>query len=151
MVQRFLSGMSRGAVLLAVLCLGCTEGGTGPSLNRGADPDDVVFVALASLPSTYMEALYKGHVLVDDEGCPRLEGWSGNPTVVWPHRYSLASIDGRLFVRDEEGKVVARLDGEFTMGGGETGTVDHVDLSPESRAALAESCPGTFFLASPFG
>ena len=150
MMTSCVRGLSRGAVLLGVLCLGCSEGGTGPSLNFGGDPSEVVFVSLQSDPNAWPEALYQGGLLIDDEGCLRLQGWSSNPAVVWPTGYRLSSIDGRLFIRDAQGEVRARLDADFQLGGGEMQTVDHLDLSSSSRTALATHCPGTYYLASPF-
>jgi hypothetical protein len=147
----------RYAVLLTMACVGAAcSSPAGP--QGGATQGTVVTVdgtvlmtqdeLLTQDPTDLgMDALFRGIVERDAEGCLRLE--SGQ-TAIWPSGYDLVSRDGVLTVVDDEGKVVGDVGGEFRLGGGEMADLDGVSIiSDDVQAVAEERCPGRYWLVSP--
>ncbi|HEX5726145.1 MAG TPA: hypothetical protein VFX98_11805 [Longimicrobiaceae bacterium] len=136
------------ACLAALAAAACTPGADdGPSFTTNDDPSSVIFLAQDADPNAWMDALFRGQIVRDEQGCLRLETGA---TAVWPAGYTLEARDDGLYVRDTQGGVVGRVGDQFHLGGGWVDSLEWVEhLSAEKRALAEARCPGQFFVAAP--
>lgn len=136
--------LSACAVALALAACGGAEG-LGPSFSRN-DPPALFFVQGAP-PAAVMDALFQGRVARDAVGCLRLDNLGDQPTVVWPHGFTIAERDGELFVKDAAGREIGRIGGSFRFGGGEILALhEGLKLSDEARQQAESRCPGRYWI-----
>ena len=139
-------------LVLAIPLLGCgNDGGTAdPVTSTGADGmvDGTVFLVQSSPATAVMEALYRGPVRRDDQGCLRLEPDGDVPvTVVWPYGFTLETRDDGQHVRDADGRDIGRIGDSFTFGGGYVSALHSGIPLTQAQRGLAESrCPGTYWI-----
>ena len=138
------------ACLVALAAAACDPStGPDPTLASGDDPAATVFLAQDAPPPSYMEALYRGRVVRDAQGCLRLEG-AETSTVIWPYGFTLEARDDGLYVKNAEDEDVGRVGGSFHMGGGFV-PLDYVEhLSDQKRALATSRCPGGYWVAGEF-
>jgi hypothetical protein len=135
------------ALALLALTAACAED-AAVAPTGVEDPDGVIFVVENERPGGYRDALYIGRVVIDEQGCMRLQG-SEPTSVVWPFGSRLqVSRDGAVYVIDDSGVRLAKVGGDAHFGGGET-SPDHAYISRRDRAILAERCPGKVWIATP--
>lgn len=147
-----------GAAALAVALLGCDAYGTepGPDTIETADflqvahHDDVLFLSRTTSANDVMDALFMGHVSVDDAGCIRLETESDyGVTAVWPFGYTLDHDGDSVRVLDESGEAVATLGGELELGGGEVPELhDGIGFTDADQQLAHDRCPGYFWIVA---
>lgn len=125
----------------------------GAACDGSASPTDaevvegIIFLVESQVPGGYRDALYQGRVVLDAQGCVRLES-SEPATVVWPHGSRLVTRGGELYVVDKGGSELAKIGGESRFGGGYTAP-SHAYLSRRDRNILASRCPGDIWIATP--
>jgi hypothetical protein len=129
--------------LIALAACSPSEG-TGPGLTGSENPDATVFLAQNVPPTAVMEALYQGRVNRDAQGCLRVESENG-ATVIWPYGFTLEARDGGLFVKDDDGRTVGRIGGEFRMGGGFVPAPGYAQLSARDRALAETRCTSSSY------
>jgi hypothetical protein len=141
---------ARDAALLGLVALAaaCTAGtGEDPDLNVAEDPSRTVFLTQATPPEVVMEALFEGRVYRDEQGCLRLESLGNERhTAVWPYGFTLESRDGKLYVKDAQGRSIGQVGGQFRLGGGEVPGAESADLTEEKRALARSRCPGRYWV-----
>lgn len=95
-------------------------------------------------PRDMMAALIVG-TLVYDDGCLRVASEGGSShLIIWPPDVTLHATDEVIEIHDADGNVVARVDEQISMGGGESGS-DHWERGT-LRAPLPEQCPGPYWI-----
>lgn len=95
-----------------------------------------------------MMAETSGELVLDDEGCLRVEEHPGHAdkVPVWPAGYGLDTSGGEVRVLDEEGRVAAKVGERVYMGGGEI-PKGQIKLGDEGMSKkLFERCPGTYWV-----
>ncbi len=95
-----------------------------------------------------MMAEINGKLVLDDEGCLRIEEPPGHKDTVpiWPAGYELDTSGGKVRVLDEEGRVAATVGEEVYMGGGVI-PKDQVTLADERRLReLFGRCQGEYWI-----
>ncbi len=104
----------------------------------GPGDSEIVFPIQAPT-NVYMEALLTGTLVLDPNGCLRVQSEGGQShLVLWRYGFSLRFEGENLEVLDEAGRVVGRAGEAVRMGGGES--------SPETVPGLpVETCPGPFW------
>lgn len=151
-------GTRLGSIVLIGLSAAVT--GCGPSSTSGLGTDlsllttgEVVFAAQQRRPNGVMDALFTGKVVLDAQGCFRLDippGEEVSTTVVWPFGASLEGRGPTMRVLDEDGRLIVRVGGDTSFGGGFVPGVDHMAstgaLSPNMVSALRIRCPGQFWI-----
>jgi hypothetical protein len=141
------------AVWAVALALGACDGPLDPSGDTGPsllveERDGLVFMRQNVEPPVTMEALFQGRVIVDAEGCPRLDT-PGGPAVVWPRDYDVAVEGGEFMILDGEGAAVGTLGGTFSLGGGEVTLLsDAMGFTADDRARAEERCPGRYWITA---
>ena len=126
------------------LLVGCSKNATPVQV----DAVDLVFLSQSEAQSEYMDALFTGRVVVDDNKCTRLDS-PGRATVIWPAGFTVTGESGDLRVLDGDGREVGRLGGTFRIGGGEVPQLNpQLHISYMDRAFAAEFCPGLYWIAS---
>lgn len=120
------------------------------TVDRTVQVEPRPFLLAASVPpNATMDALFRGAIEADGEGCLRLV--SPDPaTVVWPMGYTLVERAGSYRVLDEAGGEVGTLRADtFRLGGGLVPFVDEGSgLSAADRQLARDRCPGSYWLVS---
>jgi hypothetical protein len=136
------------AVLLPLVAACGGDPGSEANLTGSENPEATVFLAESELPGAYMDALFQGRVVRDEQGCLRLE--SAQPaTVIWPLGSTLESRDGALYVKDGAGRELAKIGAVGSLGGGYVPSHEYASLSAGDRALAQTRCPGEYWLAGP--
>ena len=89
-----------------------------------------------------------GKLVLDDEGCLRIEEHPGHTETVpiWPANFELDTSGDEVSVLDEEGRVAATVGEKVYMGGGGV-PKDRVTLADERMLrALYKRCPGEYWI-----
>ncbi len=89
-----------------------------------------------------------GKLVLDDEGCLRIEEHPGHTDTVpiWPAGFELDTSGDEVSVLDEEGRVVATVGEKVYMGGGGV-PKDRVTLADERMLReLYKRCPGEYWI-----
>lgn len=134
------------AIALVLAAAGCAaDPGVGPTLSGDENPLAVTFVTQVD-QTTSMEALYRGVVGRDANGCLRAEGF-GQRTVIWPEGWKLEARGDALFIKDTAGSEVGRIGGQFRLSGGEIPNPDYASISADDAQLLRTRCPGGYWLA----
>ena len=119
--------------------------------NVRVEEDEGIYV-LTQLKDleAYPEALYRGGLYLDGEGCIRIEQSLGQATMLWPAGFDVRRNGDRIEILDAQGRVVGNLDQQFETGGGYMPSL-HSGLGfTERDQELASSrCPGYFWLVTP--
>jgi hypothetical protein len=99
--------------------------------------------------NAYTEALLEGTLILDPNGCLRVESEGGDalgddsPLVLWRHDFALQVEDDVIEILNGEGQVVGRVGEAIRMGGGET--------SAKAVPGLPiEACPGPYWALGEF-
>ena len=95
-----------------------------------------------------MMAEISGKLVLDDEGCLRIEEPPGHTDTVpiWPTDFELDTSGEEVSVLDEEGRVAATVGEKVYMGGGGV-PKDRVTLADEKMLReLFERCPGEYWI-----
>jgi hypothetical protein len=135
------------AVFLATVACGAGPA-TGGDETTAPAHDAGVFFPQQRPGGEAMMAEIRGKLVLDDEGCLRVEEHPGHAARVpiWPAGYELDATGGEVRVLDEEGRVAAKVGEGVYMGGGGV---------PKDRVALAdgrmseelfERCPGEYWI-----
>lgn len=133
--------------LLVAAGAACQAGDVGgPGLDTG-DLDATLFFTQEDPQGMMMQALFEGKINRDEAGCLRAESLGEHPTVVWPAGYTIEASHGMLLVRDAERRVVGRVGGTFSIGGG-ISTIAHSGVSDAERQLAETRCPGEVWIAS---
>jgi hypothetical protein len=136
------------AVLLPLVAACGGDSGPEPNLTGSENPEATVFLTESELPAGYMDALFQGRVVRDEQGCLRLE--SAQPaTVIWPVGSTLESRDGALYVKDGAGRELAKIGAVASFGGGYVPSAEYASLSARDRSLAQTRCPGQYWLAGP--
>ncbi len=120
-----------------------------PASNSGGvteytGPDEQIIYFPRQAPAVGgMEALLEGTLILDDNGCLRVQHESmslaESPVVIWHYDFSLETAGEEITVLNGDGEPVGRV-GEWTrMGGGEGG---RMLAAPE----MPEACPGPYWI-----
>lgn len=93
-------------------------------------------------------ALAAGRLVVEENGCIRLETNGEAITPIWPADFSLSSTRGEGSILDGEGRVLAELGDRVEAGGGFVGRSPEgiPGLDGTTRRELRTRCPGEYFL-----
>ena len=88
-------------------------------------------------------ALAAGRLVLDDEGCIRMKPLPQDPGFVpiWPSDYELDIEGDKIQILNGEGKVVAQIGEEVSMGGGQV-DVQRSLVAARTARELRERCPG---------
>ena len=118
-----------GSVLTLAL-MACSGGATptpSPAASSPAATASVFLIRTALQPAqACMDALLSGKLTKSVASGLSVTSADGQSTPVeWPFRYSAVEVDGRVLLRDETGKVVAREGDEINVGGGFGNNVWH--------------------------
>lgn len=136
------------AVLLPLAAACAADRGPDASLTGNDNPDATIFLVESELPGGYMDALFQGRVVRDQEGCLRLE--SAQPaTVIWPLGSTIESRGGELYVRDGAGRHLAKIGAQSRFGGGYVPSHVYANLAARDRRLAESRCPGEYWLAAP--
>jgi hypothetical protein len=138
------------ALTIAAVLLASAACGAGPS--AGGDkttsaPRDEVFFPRQRQGGEQMMAEISGKLVLDDEGCLRMEEHPGHAETVpiWPSGFELDTGD-EVIVLDDEGRVAATVGEKVYMGGGGV-PKDRVTLADERMLReLFERCPGEYWI-----
>jgi hypothetical protein len=113
-IHRLLAGS---LIVIAVAVSACSPAASATP-GAPASAAQALILTAAFQPDACMDALLGG-TLVKHAQSGLGVGSEGVLTAVeWPFRYSARLVDGRLFLLDETGKVVAREGDEINVGGG---------------------------------
>jgi hypothetical protein len=144
---RFLAtALTLAAALLAAACAGGS--GAGGDETTASTRGTEVFFPQQRQGGESMMAEVSGKLVLDDEGCLRLEEHLGQTDTVpvWPARFELDTSGGEVRVLDVEGRVAAKVGEEVYMGGGGI-PKDQVTLADERMLReLFERCPGQYWI-----
>ncbi len=140
---------------VVTICAEASENATAASHRDG--PEEKVFFPKQPPTNTYWMAEFHGELVLDDEGCLRIEEPPGHTDTVpiWPAGFELDASGGEVSVLDEEGRVVGRVGEPIEMGGGAlpsrgSSATAHSTLEDETMVReLFERCPGSYWLAAP--
>ncbi|MGH2541383.1 MAG: hypothetical protein ACRDIB_01215, partial [Ardenticatenaceae bacterium] len=117
-----------------------------PESNRGGvttytGPEgQTIYFPRQAPPAAYMEALIEGTLVLDENGCLRLEGVSSDGAlVIWHHNFELHIESDTIEVLDGAGQVVGRVGDPLRAGGGEGPSVYPLDMPPST-------CPGPYWI-----
>lgn len=138
---------------LAILAVAACGDAVDPAGDETPEPalavedrGEIVFLTQNVVPLVAMDALYEGRVVVDDEGCLRLDTPTAS-TVVWPRDYDVEARDDGFVVVNGEGAEVGTVGGAFSLAGGEVNELsDAMGFTSEDRARAAERCPGRYWI-----
>lgn len=86
-----------------------------------SSPPRIVTSDLSQLSG--MEALLRGTLIVDGDGCVQAKTAGDSVTLVWPQGYTVRGDSTSFEVLDASKKVVARSGSSFAMGGGSVDSV----------------------------
>ncbi len=95
-----------------------------------------------------MMAEISGKLVLDDEGCLRIEEHPGHTVTVpiWPAGFEPDTSGDEVSVLDDEGRVAATVGERVYMGGGGV-PKDRVTLADEGMLReLFERCPGEYWI-----
>lgn len=137
---------------LAALSMGCSAESVGdatPSPNlQIREYGGIAFITQNVVQTVHMDALFRGTVVSDQQGCLRLDD-AGAATVVWPQGFTAAIEDGALVVRDRDGAEVGRVGGAFSLGGGEVPALsDGMGFTVQDRLVAEARCPGLYWIVA---
>lgn len=131
------------AVALPAL-LACSAESTG-NLGAGEAP---LFVTQTAAQTASMQALFEGRVVLDDQGCIRLES-PERPMVVWPFGFSIVQAGGEHTVLDSDQQAIGTIGeaGSFRLSGGEVPTLhQQIPVSAIDRERALANCPGIYWI-----
>lgn len=141
-----------GVALLTGLA-GCSGSSTGPvpdALLEVTARDGLVFMTQNVDENDRMEALFRGAVIADAQGCLRL-GTADGATAVWPRGYALDASGEVPRVMDERGEPVGALGDTFQLAGGEVEhLLERMGFTDADRER-ARACPGRYWIVNPEG
>ncbi len=104
------------------------------------NPDPSVhFPQLKMRSGSFMEALLYGELVLEN-GYLRVDGY----LVMWQPDYFVNNNEGTIEILDRNGKVVARVDEELCMGGGESGRYNILPIF--LKEPLPEDIEGPFWI-----
>lgn len=102
----------------------------------------------------YMTAAARDKLVVDKQGCLRLE--KGGELPVWPHAYALVVRSGELTILDGDGEAVARVGDVVSMGGGQVTAQDgppgkskQVFEKRRRELGIPDRCRGILWMVGP--
>ena len=140
--------------LLVLATLSACGAGSGPqpagdsAARDGADTrpaseaSDIFFPQVREGLEGGPDAMAGGRLIVDEKGCLRLETDKRATQIpVWPASLRLETEDGRIRIRNSEGRTVAEVGKEVSMGGGQIGLPTDV-VSSRTARELRDRCPG---------
>lgn len=114
---------------------------------------DEIFFPRQQPPRSYMEALWGGTLEIQGR-CLVFPGTSETDRVVpvWPHDSQFIFKGGQYVVLDAGGTVRVRVGEPVSFGGGFVSTNEGLSasLDPEEKAALVNTCPGTYWFVGEF-
>jgi hypothetical protein len=143
--RRLATALTLAAVLLTAACGGGPDpGGDETTSAQGAE----VFFPRQQAGGESMMAEVSGTLVLDDEGCLRIEEHPGHTDTVpiWPAGFELDTSGDEVSVLDEEGQVAATVGEKVYMGGGGV-PKDRVALADERmHRELFERCPGKYWI-----
>lgn len=101
-----------------LLFSGCAMAGSEPASSEVAHEPLPVFVRSSIRSNLELEALAKGRLEIDKNGCLRIGGANG-PFVIWHHDSRIERTgDGRIRITDGYSGNTAYVGDEIAMGGG---------------------------------
>lgn len=119
------------------------------NLQVEEDEDIHVLTQLKDM-EVYPEALYRGGLHVDGDGCIRLTEGAGQTTVLWPAGFTVDRRGDDIEVIDAQGSVAGNLEQEFEMAGGELPYLhESLGFTQEDQELAFSRCPGNFWLVTP--
>ncbi|HZE20617.1 MAG TPA: hypothetical protein VE082_01060, partial [Desulfobaccales bacterium] len=110
------------------------------SVETYPGPDGrTIYFPMQPPTNVYLTALMEGTLVLDSNGCLRVETPGGvSPLVLWHHDFELRVEGEQIDVLDGEGRVVGRVGEAIRMGGGEAPAVSIPGLP-------REACPGPYW------
>lgn len=137
-----LTGFSA-SVFSLLLLPGCTPGGDATSSDP-AQKELPVFVRSSVRSALELEALARGRLDVDSNGCLRIGGADG-PFVIWHHDSRIERTDdGRIRITDGYSGNTAYVGDEIAMGGGVGNRVPPAgggkDMPSATTVPIPEAC-----------
>ena len=140
------------AAMAAVACSSPTDFGALQLLRADTIEarigSGVVFLAMRVVPTEHMDALSEERVLVDAQGCLRLDT-ADRHTVVWPHGWRFDGAGDETRILDEDGALAGQVGEEFSLAGGEvTSLPDAMGFTDSDRELAAAHCPGRYWIVA---
>lgn len=137
-----------GITMVLGACSDPASPGSGSPNLQVLSADGVKLITQNLVTTDEMNALFEGPVVVDGQGCIRLDS-EDDATVIWPHGFTLEPTIEGFVVRDEAGGTVGRLGDDFSLGGGEVPSLtDAMGFTDADRALAEEHCPGRYWIVS---
>lgn len=133
-------------ILPVISCGGPSSSAENPPETTPADAG--VFFPKQKPPEIAYDSLTRGRLVVDDEGCLRMQDQAGTTLPLWPPKYTLDTEGEEIRVRDAGGEMVAQVGERATLGGGVGTSIIRDDGLVDDRIEqeLFERCPGNYFL-----
>ncbi len=104
----------------------------------GPDGQTIYFPRQAPT-NVYLTALMEGTLILDSNGCLRVEGARGDaPLVLWRYGFTLRVEGDRIEVHNDKGQAVARVGEPVQMGGGSA-------PNPIDDGLPIATCPGPYW------
>ena len=139
-----------GILACLTLTVSCTE--LSDPLAATGD-DGILFLAQATQPNVFMDALFEGVISLDAQGCLRLDAPANYPerhTVIWPFGSTIGVEGSDLVIRHATGEAIATVGGAARFGGGEVADArtarDTGALDPALLDDVLARCPGRFWI-----
>lgn len=134
----------------------------GPATEESTNSQSVSNVFFPQLrPSDNLppSAAIRGELVLDEEGCIRIDGGGTTDFLpLWPSYFELSTEGDEIRILDGEGDFVARVGGTIDTGGGEIhqgGTPREIFenlkglVGEDTAQELRERCPGPYWLVGP--
>jgi len=142
------AGMASAMSLAVAACSSSVIGPPDNATFQIQSTAGVLFMTQNVVQDFVMDALFQGPVIVDDDGCLRLED-PERPTVVWPWGFTAQITDAEISIRDQEGTEVGQVGESFALGGGIVPELlDSLGFSQEDRDLATNACPGSYWIVA---
>lgn len=132
-------------IIIGLLFLGACA--PAPSAHEPSKTDAGVYLPQLAPMEEMPLALMYGQ-LVNEDGCLRLVANEGEESylILWPAEVNVIATGGMLVIQDADGEVVARVDQQIGLVGGEYTQRDWVEGLLQPGSGLPEDCPGPYWL-----
>lgn len=111
-----------------------------PGVEINVNNPSINLITLSEPQNDYMEALISGTLIVDINGCVKIEDYN----IIWPYGFQVCNNNREIC--DSKGISMAKLNAQIKLSGGERTSIPKEEFEKHIILETDRTCEGNFWL-----